>query len=122
MTQDQFMMTVRILLQIAGTYLCTHGIETEATWAVYSGALIALAPIIWSFYARRQAGLKSSVANIPGTLVVETPPAVPGATYPIADHVKMVALANQIAAIPEVSQVTTTPDVAASSGRKVLSL
>ncbi len=111
MTQDQYLMMVRMGLQMAGTFLVAHGVFAEADWTTVAGALLTMAPIAWSFWARREAGLKATVGSIPNTVVVTTAPT----SSPAVDASKTTSVAAKIAAIPEVSQVIATPEIAAAT-------
>ena len=111
MSQDQFMMMVRMGLQMAGTFLVAHGVFSEADWTTVVGALLTMAPVAWSFWARREAALKSSVGAMPNTVVVTTNPAA----TPDADTSKTTRLAATIATLPEVKNVISTPQVAAAT-------
>jgi hypothetical protein len=115
MSQDQFLMMVRMALQMAGTFLVAHGVFAEADWTTVAGALLTMAPIAWSFWARREAGLKASVGAMPNTVVVETAPTTGATSSPAADVSKTTTLAAKIATLPEVKTVIATPEIAAST-------
>jgi hypothetical protein len=103
LTQDAFLMLVRMALQMAGTFLVAHGVFGETDWTTFAGALLTIAPIGWSFWARREAGLKASVSAIPNTMVATVTPGTE------------VAVASKFAAINEVKTVLSTPAVAAAA-------
>lgn len=102
MTQDAFLMLVRMALQAAGVFAVSHGVFTQVDWTTFAGALLTVAPIGWSFWARRQAALKATVANMPNTVVVTAAPSTTTTT-----------LANKIAALPESQTIISTPAIAA---------
>jgi hypothetical protein len=77
MTQDQWLMMVRMLLQMGGIVLMSKGVFTDADWNTLSTDLMAFAGagftlwgVVWTFWTRRSSGLKSTVANMPNTVVV----------------------------------------------------
>jgi hypothetical protein len=113
MTEDQMMMLLRMLLQMAGTFLVAHGVFGEADWTTLAGVVVTLAPMGWSFWARRESGLKSTVGAMPNTVVVTTAPV--GVVSPATDTPRTAALASKIAAMPEVTNVISTPEIAAST-------
>lgn len=102
MTQDQFLMYIRMFLQIVGTFLISKNVFSDTDWTAFAGAIMTISGIGWTLYARRQAGLKQTVAAMPNTVVV---------TH--TDN--PVNVANKLAAMPEVKEVTATPEVAAQA-------
>jgi hypothetical protein len=113
MTQDQMLMLLRMLLQMAGTFLVAHGVFGEADWTTLAGVAVTLAPMGWSFWARRTAGLQSTVGAMPNTVVVTTAPV--GMISPATDTARTTVLANKLAAMPEVTSVISTPEIAAAT-------
>jgi hypothetical protein len=107
MTQDQWLMMVRMLLQMGGVVLVSKGVFSDADWTTLStdfltcaGAGMTLWSVVWSFWVRRASGLKATVANMPNTVVVTT-------TQPAS----LPAVANMIADIPTVETVKAPADV-----------
>lgn len=111
MTQDQFLMIIRMALQIGGTALLSTSELASPNWQTASGAIIALAGVGWSIWARREAAMKAAVSAIPNTVVVTTAPAL----TPQADTALTTSVASKIAAMPEVKNVISTPAVAAAT-------
>lgn len=110
MTQDQALMLLRMALQGIGTFLIAKNVFTAADWTLVVGAVLQVAPVGWSFWARREAGLKASVGAIPGNLVVESTSG------------NIVRLAADLATMPQVKTVISTPEVAAATtSEKVVS-
>jgi hypothetical protein len=111
LSQDQFLMMVRMALQIAGTALFSQSTLASPNWQTASGAILALAGVGWTLWARREAGLKSSVSAIPNTAVVTTKPT----GNPAADTAQTANVAAKIATLSEVKSVISTPEVAAAT-------
>jgi len=66
MNQDQFMSILRTCITAIGTVLAVYtGVQTQALWGVFSGALIAAAPIAWSMYVHSDAGKVAAVSAMP---------------------------------------------------------
>ena len=76
MNQDQLLSLVRTVLQILGTAVVAHGTLgiNSVMWEQISGAVIIIAPTIWSMYAHTQAAAIASVAANPDvkSIVVTT--------------------------------------------------
>lgn len=51
MNQDQVLSLVRAALLIAGSFLVSSGRFSASDWENISGAVLMLAPIIWSMFA-----------------------------------------------------------------------
>lgn len=111
MSQDAFMMLLRISLQMAGTFLLAKNVFTPTDWTALVGSIMTAAPIVWSFWVRREAGLKSTVGALPNTVVVTTAPLA----MPALDTKQTTALAAKIATLSEVKSVISTPEVAAAT-------
>jgi hypothetical protein len=111
MTQDQFLMIVRMVLQIGGTAMLSTSALASPNWQTASGAILALAGVGWTLWARREAGLKASASAIPNTLVVTTAASL----TPQGDTAATTSLAAKIASMPEVQNVISTPEVAAAT-------
>lgn len=67
MNQDQVLSLLRTVLQIIGTSVVAHGTLgiNGAMWEQITGALLVLAPTIWSMYAHTRAAAIASVAANP---------------------------------------------------------
>ncbi len=118
MSQDQGLMLLRWVLQGMGTFLIAKNVFTAADWTLVVGAVLQVAPLGWSFWARREAGLKASASSIPNTMVVTMAPSATPAT----DTRQTAQLAAKIATLPEVQSVISTPQVAAATvSEKVVS-
>lgn len=118
MSQDQFLMIVRMALQIGGTALLSQAQLSSPNWQTVSGAILALAGVAWSLWSRRESGLKATVGALPNTVVVTTHPTGNG----LVDTAKTSVLSAQIAKIPEVQSVISTPEIAAqTTSEKVVS-
>lgn len=96
-------MLLRMALQGMGTFLIAKNVFTAADWTLVVGAILQVAPIGWSFWARRESALKASVGAMPNTVVV---------TSSSQDLTKLSA---NIATMPEVKNVISTPEVAAAT-------
>jgi hypothetical protein len=114
MRQDQYLMLVRMLLQMGGTVLVAQGVFTAADWTsvadntmTFVGAGTALWGVGWALWSRRESALKAVVANMPGTVVVNTAgnPAV---------------AATAIAQLPQVNLVQAGSDAIAAPSPKVV--
>jgi hypothetical protein len=118
MTQDQMLMLLRMALQGVGTFLIAKNIFTAADWTLVVGAVLQVAPLGWSFWARRESALKASAGAIPNTVVVTLPPTA----LPATDTRQTTQLAAKLATLPEVQSVISTPEVAAATvSEKVVS-
>jgi hypothetical protein len=64
---EQLMSLLRTLLQIAGTAIVAHGTLgiNGAMWEQISGAVIMIAPIVWSMFAHTDAASIAKVAAMP---------------------------------------------------------
>jgi hypothetical protein len=96
LTQDQFLMGIRMFLQIAGSFLISKNLFTDADWTAFAGAIMTIAGIGWTMWARRETALKQTVAAMPNTVVVTH---ASGAGD---------AVTTQIATIPGVKDVAST--------------
>src|ERR1017187_979979 len=88
MNQDQLLSLLRTVLQIIGTSIVAHGTMgiNGAMWEQISGAVIILAPTIWSMYAHTHESMIASVtANPDVKQVVVSKYAVDGAARAAAD-------------------------------------
>src|ERR1017187_489095 len=88
MNQDQLLSLLRTVLQIIGTSIVAHGTMciNGAMWEQISGAVIILAPTIWSMYAHTHEAMIASVtANPDVKQVVVKANAVDGAARAAAD-------------------------------------
>lgn len=103
MTQDQVLMLLRMTLQGIGTFLIAKNVFTPADWTLVAGAVLQVAPVGWSFWARREAALKASVGAMPNTVVVTS------------SNQDVTRLSTNIATMPEVRNVISTPEVAAAT-------
>lgn len=68
MNNDQLLSLLRTVLQIIGTVVVAHGTLgiNGAIWEQISGALVVLAPTVWSMYANTKAAKLASVAAMSG--------------------------------------------------------
>ena len=108
MTQDQWLMMVRMLLQMGGIVLMSKGVFTDADWNTLSTDLMAFAGagftlwgVVWTFWTRRASGLKATVANMPNTVVVTA-----------ASPAVLTTVAGAIAEVPGVANVKAPASVA----------
>lgn len=88
MNTDQMLSLLRTVLQIAGTAIVAHGTLgiNGAMWEQISGAVLLLAPIIWSMYAHTDAANIAKVAAMPDVeKIVVQPTATDGAGAALAD-------------------------------------
>jgi hypothetical protein len=108
-------MTVRMALQIVGTFLIAHGVFVSTDWTTIAGAVTMVAPIAWSYWARRESAMKSTVGAMPNTVVVTNAPTAGSISSPAADTAKTTAMAAKIATLPEVQSVISTPGIAAAT-------
>jgi hypothetical protein len=67
MNQDQLLSLLRTLLQVIGTAVVTHGTLgiNGAMWEQISGAIIIIAPTIWSMYAHTDKANLAKVTAMP---------------------------------------------------------
>lgn len=93
---DQLMSLLRTVLQMIGTAVVAHGFLgiNGAIWEQISGAILMLAPTIWSMYARSDTSNLARVAAMPG-------PAKQAAFAGIPDSAKIAA----VDALPGVAAV-----------------
>ena len=65
---DQWLSLLRTVLQVAGTAIVAHGFLgiNGAVWEQISGAVVIIAPTIWSMYANTQTAKLASVAAMSG--------------------------------------------------------
>ena len=85
---DQMLALLRTILQIAGTAIVAHGTLgiNGAMWEQISGAIMIIAPTIWSMYAHTDASKIASVAAMPDVeKIVVQPNAGDGAGAALAD-------------------------------------
>src|ERR1039458_1716975 len=108
MNQDQMLSLVRTILQIAGTSIVAHGTMgiNGAMWEQISGAVIILAPTIWSMYAHTHEGMIASVtANNDFKQIIIKANAVDGAARAAADPTQPKVVNEMIT--PLVQKATT---------------
>jgi hypothetical protein len=67
MNQDQLLSLLRTILQVIGTAVVTHGTLgiNGAMWEQISGAVIIIAPTIWSMYEHTDAANIAKVTAMP---------------------------------------------------------
>ena len=88
MNSDQLMSLLRTLLQIAGTALVSHGTLgiNGAMWEQISGAIIMVAPVVWSMASHTDGAKIASVAAMPDVAqIVVKSTAKDGAAQAAAD-------------------------------------
>ena len=88
MNSDQAMSLLRTLLQIAGTSIVAHGtLGINGTmWEQISGAVIMVAPVVWSMFAHTDTAKIASVTAMPDVAqIVVKANAVDGAATAAAD-------------------------------------
>ena len=92
---DQIQSLVRAVLVIAGTILTTKGLVGTADWTTYSGAVLTIAPIVWSMFAHTDSAKLAAVEAMPSVAKITV--------SPIASETTVAA----IAADPTRPKVTT---------------
>jgi len=89
MNNAQLLSLLRTLLQIAGTAVVAHGTLgiNGAMWEQISGAIIMLAPIIWSMFAHTDTAQLKAVEAMPDVkkIVVDTTAPPDGAAAALSD-------------------------------------
>ena len=60
--QDQVLSVLRSLLTVGGTWLVSHGVMTDTDWTTVAGAILAVAPIAWGWYAHSKKGKLAAAA------------------------------------------------------------
>ncbi|MFD1330794.1 hypothetical protein ACFQ4O_02150 [Methylopila musalis] len=76
---DQFAALLRTALQLAGAYVAANGYASGAEWELISGALLTLATTAWGIWARSDANLIVSAAEVPGVEKIVAPGTPPAA-------------------------------------------
>ncbi len=89
MNSAQLLSLLRTLLQIAGTAVVAHGTLgiNGAMWEQISGAVIMIAPIIWSMFAHTDTAQLKAVEAMPDVkkIVVDTTAPPDGAIAALSD-------------------------------------
>ncbi len=89
MNNAQLLSLLRTLLQIAGTTIVAHGTLgiNGAMWEQISGAIVMIAPIIWSMFAHTDTAQLKAVEAMPDVkkIVVDTTAPPDGAAAALAD-------------------------------------
>ena len=112
MNQDQFMGVVRALIALGSGYLVGHGYQSQGDAELLTGVVLAIAPLVWTMIAHRDAGLVASVMALPDESKVVVAASIPDA-----------AKISLAAAVPDVAQIVTTPAKAdADPSPKVVSV
>lgn len=61
---DQVLALVRAVLSIVGTFLTTKGLVSAADWTTYAGAVMMVAPVVWSMFAHTDSAKVASVVAL----------------------------------------------------------
>lgn len=76
---EQMLGTLRDLLKLLGAALITNGVISDASqWSLWSGLIIAAAPLAWSAYERTKARMIAKVDALPEVAGVVTKPTEEG--------------------------------------------
>jgi hypothetical protein len=72
---EQLAALLRTIGQVLGGVIATHGWMTDSEWAALSGGIATILLTVWGIFARRDAALIASAANVPVTekVVVSSP-------------------------------------------------
>ena len=85
---DQLLSLLRTILQIAGTAIVAHGTLgiNGAMWEQISGAILMIAPTIWSMFVHTDSAKLAAVAALPDVeKIVVQPQASDGVGKALAD-------------------------------------
>ncbi len=98
MNNAQFLSLLRTVLQIVGTGLVSHGTLgiNGAMWEQISGAIIMLAPIVWSMFAHTDTAQLKAVEAMPDVkkIVVDTTAPPDGAIAALSDPTRPKVVAS----------------------------
>ncbi len=78
MNSDQMSSVLRSALAIAGTFLTTYGLLNAGDWATVTGAVLAVAPVVWGIYAHTAANTVAAAAALPDVAHVAVMPTPEG--------------------------------------------
>jgi hypothetical protein len=72
---EQLAALLRTIGQVLGGVIATHGWMTDSEWTALSGGIATILLTVWGIFARRDAALIASAANVPVTekVVVSSP-------------------------------------------------
>lgn len=102
---EQMLGTLRDICKLIGAALVTKGAVTAVDWTTYTGIILALAPLAWSFYERTKARMIAKVDALPevaGVIPKNTPEGialakeVPSITVAPAGTIAAVAIAKGV--------------------------
>lgn len=85
---EQFATIVRTLVQVAGGIVAYHGLLSDQAWALYSGAIVTVATLIYGVVVRSDNNLVKSAADVPGVVKIVATPGVKAAMDSAYDKVK----------------------------------
>lgn len=69
---EQFAAIVRTLIQVAGGIVAYHGLLSDQAWALYSGAFLTVATLVYGVIVRSDTNLIKSAADVPAVEKVVT--------------------------------------------------
>jgi|GEM_PF-1503369 len=85
MTSDQITGILRAILAALGGFFIGKGMISAATFDWLTGGVLALAPILWSMWTNRPAGIAASAQAVPGVTVTTSPAASPAVQTAVAN-------------------------------------
>ena len=105
---DQLLSLLRTILQIAGTAIVAHGTLgiNGAMWEQISGAILMIAPTIWSMFVHTDSARLASAMAM-------SPEAKTAALAGIPDSAKLAA----VAALPDVEKIVVQPQASDGVGK-----
>lgn len=66
MNQDQLLSFVRTAMGALSAIALTHGIGTSSIWELITGMVLAVAPLLWGYFAHSDSAKLAAVEALPG--------------------------------------------------------